>query len=130
MFRSKHERAVPALIAIALDELAKIRIALNSLANKPNVLNYAPRSTPADNDLRPCYGNGRKALFHRWVNTARPQLPKGQELSENARFFQFRTTHGLVEYEDGTMDQVWPRDIKFADHGRFHDYAWDPAEEE
>lgn len=78
-------------------------------------------------EYRPCYVNGRKALFHRWVNTARPQLPKGQELSENARFFQFRTTHALVEYEDGTMDQVWPRDIKFADHGRFHDYAWDPA---
>ena len=83
-----------------------------------------------ESEYRPCYVNGRKALFHRWVNTARPQLPKGQELSENARFFQFRTTHGLVEYEDGTVDQVWPRDIKFADHGRFRDYAWDPAEEE
>lgn len=83
-----------------------------------------------DSELRPCYVNGRKALFHRWVNTARPQLPKGQELSENARFYQFRATTGLVEYEDGTIDQVWPRDIKFADHGRFRDYAWDPAEEE
>jgi hypothetical protein len=81
-----------------------------------------------ESEYRPCYVNGRKALFHRWVNTARPQLPKGQELSENARFYQFRTTHGLVEYEDGTMDQVWPRDIKFADHGRFRDYAWDAEE--
>ena len=80
-------------------------------------------------EYRPCYVNDRKALFHRWVNTARPQLPKGQELSDNARFFQFRTTHGLVEYEDGTMDQVWPRDIKFADHGRFRDYAWDHEED-
>jgi hypothetical protein len=90
----------------------------------------APRVIIAqESEYRPCYVNGRKALFHRWVNTARPQLPKGQELSENARFFQFRTTHGLVEYEDGTMDQVWPRDIKFVDHGHFHVYAWDHTEE-
>ena len=79
-------------------------------------------------DYRPCYVNGRRALWHRWVNTARPQLPKGQEPSENARYFQFRNTTGLVEYEDGTMDMVWPRDIQFLDHGRFEDYAW-PGEE-
>lgn len=81
-------------------------------------------------EYRPCYVNGRRALFHRWVNSARPQLPKGQEPTENSRYFQFRATHGLVEYEDGTLDTVWPQAIKFADHGRFLDYAWDPAEEE
>lgn len=80
-------------------------------------------------EYRPCYVNGRKALFHRWVNTARAQLPKGQEPTENSRYFQYRTTHGLVEYEDGTVDRVWPHDIKFADHGRFQDYTWEPAEE-
>jgi hypothetical protein len=79
-------------------------------------------------DYRPCYVNGRRALWHRWVNTARPQLPKGQEPDENARYFQFRSTHGLVEYEDGTLELVWPRDIQFADHGRFEDYAWLPAD--
>ena len=78
-------------------------------------------------DYRQCYVNGRRALWHRWVNTARPQLPKGQEPSENTRYFQFRNTHGLVEYEDGTMDLVWPRDIQFVDHSRFEDYAWPPA---
>ena len=81
-------------------------------------------------EYRPCYVNGRKALFHRWVNSARPALPKGQEPAENSRYFQFRATHGLVEYEDGTLDTVWPQAIKFADHGRFQDYAWEPAEEE
>ena len=81
-------------------------------------------------EYRPCYVNGRKALFHRWVNSARPQLPKGQEPTENSRYFQFRAPHGLVEYEDGTLDTVWPHAIKFADHGRFQDYAWDPAEED
>lgn len=81
-------------------------------------------------EYRPCYVNGRRALFHRWANSARPQLPKGQEPGENARYFQFRSTHGLVEYEDGTMDQVWPYAIKFADGGHFRDYAWLPADRE
>jgi hypothetical protein len=75
-------------------------------------------------DYRPCYVDGRRALFHRWVNTAKPMLPKGQEPGENARYFQFRNTHGLVEYEDGTMETVWPQAIKFADNGHFKDYAW------
>ncbi len=79
-------------------------------------------------DLRPCYVNGRRALFHRWANSARPQLPKGQEPGENARYYQFRSTHGLVEYEDGTMATVWPSDIQFADRGHFRDYAWIPQE--
>ena len=79
-------------------------------------------------EYRPCYVNGRRALFHRWANSARPQLPKGQEPGENARYFQFRSTHGLVEYEDGTMDQVWPYAIKFADGGHFADYDWRPQE--
>lgn len=81
-------------------------------------------------DYRPCYVNGRRALFHRWITTARPQLPKGQEPGENARYFQFRSTHGLVEYEDGTVDKVWPHDIKFADGGHFEDYAWQPADQQ
>lgn len=90
---------------------------------------YVPKVIIAqENEYRPCYVNGRRAIFHRWVNSARAQLPKGQEPDENSRYFQFRSTHGLVEFEDGTMDTVWPYAIKFADHGRFKDYAWQPAD--
>lgn len=115
MFRNKRRQQIASeeLLAPIQPHVCKPRVIINQ-----------------ENEYRPCYVNGRKALFHRWVNTARPQLPKGQEPAENARYFQFRTTHGLVEYEDGTVDRVWPHDIKFADHGRFQDYTWDPAEEE
>lgn len=92
---------------------------------------YVPKVVlTQENEYRPCYVNGRRALFHRWANSARPQLPKGQEPGENARYFQFRSTHGLVEFEDGTVDLVWPRDIQFADGGHFRDYAWNPQKQE
>lgn len=81
-----------------------------------------------ENEYRPCYVQGRKALFHRWANTARPALPRGVEPGENARYFQQRTTHGIVEFEDGTVERVWPQDIQFADGGRFHEYEWLPLE--
>lgn len=77
-----------------------------------------------ENEYRPCYVNGRKAIFHRWANNARPQLPRGAEPGENARYYQFRSTQAIVEFEDGTVDRVWPQDIQFADGGKFQDYAW------
>ncbi len=75
---------------------------------------------------RPCYVKGRRAMFHRWANDARPQLPHGQEPGENARYYQFRSTKGLVEFEDGTVAAVWPNEIQFADGGVFHEYDWLP----
>lgn len=78
-------------------------------------------------EYRPCYVDGRKGLFHRWANNAKPQLPRGQEPGENARYFQFRTTKGLVEFEDGHVESVWPQDIQFADGGKFHEYTWNPT---
>ena len=106
--------------------------------NKYRLPDYmAPPPAPAphnvvimqENEYRPCYVAGRKALFHRWANTARPVLPRGVEPDENARYFQQRTTHGIVEFEDGTVERVWPQDIQFADDGRFKEYAWLPLRE-
>lgn len=78
-----------------------------------------------DYEPRPCWVYGkRKALFHRWANSARAQLPRGQEPGENVRYYQFRATQAIVEYEDGTVDRVWPQDIQFADGGKFMDYEW------
>lgn len=80
-------------------------------------------------EYRPCYVNGRRALFHRWVNTANPSLPRGVEATdEKARYFQHRSTHALVEYEDGFMARVWPQDIRFVDGGRFDEFEWLPDE--
>lgn len=100
----------------------------------PATVNIAP--TPRviisqEIEYRPCYVNGRRALFHRWVNTANPVLPKGVSPDdERARFFQHRSTAGLVEYEDGTLERVWPQEIRFADHGLFREFAWDQKQEE
>lgn len=78
-----------------------------------------------DYEPRPCWVYGkRKALFHRWANSARAQLPRGQEPGENVRYYQYRATQAIVEYEDGTVDRVWPQDIQFADGGKFMDYEW------
>lgn len=82
-----------------------------------------------ESEYRPCWVRGKKAIFHRWANSARPVLPRGVQPSENERFYQFRNTLALVEYEDGTMERVYPSDIQFADHGRFRDYCWLPAVE-
>lgn len=80
-------------------------------------------------EYRPCYVNGRKALFHRWVNTANPAAPKGVDPNDGkVKFFQHRSTTGLVEYADGTLARVWPQDIRFADGGRFDKCEWLPIE--
>ena len=75
-------------------------------------------------EYRPCYVNGRRALFHRWTDSARPVKARGMEEEENAERYQLHSVHGLVEYEDGTMERVWPSAIQFADGGYFDDYAW------
>ena len=81
-------------------------------------------------EYRPCYVKGRRALFHRWENTANPVLPRGVDANdEKARFFQYRSTRALVEYEDGTMARVWPLDIRFADGDRFKEFEWLPISE-
>ena len=76
---------------------------------------------------RPCYVKGRKAIFHRWANTANPCLPKGVEPEdEKARYFQYRSVQAIVEYMDGSVDRVWPQELKFADGGRFDEMTWLP----
>lgn len=83
--------------------------------------------TPAEMDrLRPCYARGRKAIFHRWVNSAHPVLPRGEEPTEGSRYYQFRRTEALVEYEDGTMGRIFPSNLQFADGGDFDKFDWLP----
>ena len=58
-------------------------------------------------EYRPCYVDGDRAIFHRWVEEER------------------RNTYGLVEFETGEIAMVSPITIKFADsHSRFDEFCW------
>lgn len=68
---------------------------------------------------RSCYVDSRKAIFHRWVDTSFPK-DKGFILQ----------TLALVEFEDGSVQQVQPKKIRFADGGAFNEFVWYPRKGE
>lgn len=80
-------------------------------------------------ERRPCWARGRKALFHCWANVAHPVPPRGVELNDKTRFFQFRRTDAIVEFEDGTVARCYPNEIQFADDGGFDKFDWRPMAE-
>jgi len=55
-------------------------------------------------ELRPCYVNGKKALFHRWSSDT--------------------NEYAIVEYEDGVVDQVLLNTIRFVDR-RIYQFDFD-----
>lgn len=66
-------------------------------------------------ELRPCMVNNRKALFHnKYIE------PDGVE----ARIKIREDIKGLVEYEDGTLDLVSYKNIKFIDK-KHKEYCWE-----
>lgn len=71
----------------------------------------------ATNDSRrPCFvkeAEYKKAIFHRWVDTSFPK-EKGFILQ----------TLALVEYEDGSIAQIQPKKLIFADGGDFDKFTW------
>lgn len=78
---------------------------------------------------RPCWVDGRRAIFHRWTDSARPAKARGVEDDDNAQRFQLHSVHALVEYEDGTLQRVWPGAVQFADSEKlFTEYDWDAME--
>ena len=106
---------------ISLDELlSKIKLPT------PVVNVYQPPiQIVRENEYRPCWVDGKKALFHHWANDARPTLPGNQKPNENARFYQFRSSKAIVEFEDGTVARVWPNEVKFADNDFFKQFEWE-----
>ncbi len=79
---------------------------------------------------RPCWVDGRRAIFHRWTDSARPVKPKGMEEDEAADRYQVHNVHALVEYEDGTVARVWPNTVRFADSAvAFAGYDWTTMED-
>lgn len=81
-------------------------------------------------ERRPCMVNGRRAFFHRWADSARPVTPRGMEEDETGPRYQLYSVHGIVEFADGTVQRVWPSDIRFIDGGDFAAYVWPEMEEE
>ena len=65
-------------------------------------------------ELRPCLAKGEKALFHRWITEE--QIASGDLIKVKPK--------ALVEYEDGTLDLVSYKNIKFIDK-KHQQYCWD-----
>lgn len=77
---------------------------------------------------RPCWVKGRRAIFHRWTDSARPVKPAGNDQDTDERMQKW-SVHGLVEYEDGRMEREWPSAIQFADsRERFDALPWEEME--
>lgn len=55
-----------------------------------------------NNEYRPCTVKEKRALFHKWVHT---KNLLGQEFEV-----------GIVEYENGQVEEVTPNNIKFCDN--------------
>lgn len=97
--------------------------------------------TISTSKLRPCYVGDKKALFHRWVDVERPimrfkthtpaiyirevrnQFHEQNIIPADVEIIKTKETFGVVEYEDGTIEEVHPTGIKFADNKIF-EYAF------
>lgn len=75
-------------------------------------------------ERRPCYVDGRKAMFHTWEHRSEIIIPSpmvgGHQGGVAACVF------AIVEFEDGTVASVLPQTIHFADGGGFQDVAFFP----
>lgn len=71
--------------------------------------------------LRPCMVDDKKALFHQWSHKAQvvgPSLAIGGHGGG-----QLEQTVAIVEYEDGTVAEVYPYRVRFLDtQGRMEDF--------
>lgn len=64
-------------------------------------------------EYRPCMVGDRRALFHGWEEKAWT-VPDGLTPG-SAPGGQVKLSLAIVEYEDGTMDEVAPMQIRFTD---------------
>lgn len=75
-------------------------------------------------EYRPCLVDGKRALFHRWADDARPLTARGILVTTETPRHQGWSVQGIVEYENGTVARVWPSSIRFLDTERFEQYDW------
>lgn len=110
-------------------------------------VDYVIRATM--NEYSPCLVDGRKALFHRWIDKEKlvvkfdsPTMPeKARNIMLNYRengylpptvfTNKISNTYGLVEFEDGHIEEVEPTTVRFIDHEKiFEEYCWPEYETE
>lgn len=76
--------------------------------------------------VRPCIvkqnGEEKKALFHMWNNFAKPVA--ADVYAGGCPEGQISIVFAIVEYEDGSVDEVRPAQIRFVDN-KIKDYAFE-----
>lgn len=73
-------------------------------------------------DLRPCIVINRKALFHKWSDKSKIVEPSPMIGGHNGGVLKY--TVGIIEYEDGTVTECYPYEIKFVD-GKVKEYCFE-----
>lgn len=69
--------------------------------------------TFSHSEYRLCEVDGKKALFHKWNDYS--QVVEESPLIGGAPAGEIKYTLGLVEFENGVVDEVSPRRITFKD---------------
>lgn len=69
---------------------------------------------------RPCWYEGRKAMFHMWYQNSYVVAPSLMVGGHNGGVVA--SILGLIEFEDGKTLCVEPEKIIFADYGGFDEY--------
>lgn len=77
-------------------------------------------------ELRACYVEDKKALFHGWFPFSEIVAPSVMVGGHNGGVLNY--VCGLVEYINGKTDLVEPTKIRFADGGEFGDRCFVPKE--
>lgn len=76
--------------------------------------------------VRPCIvkqnGEEKKALFHMWNNFAKPVA--ADVYAGGCPEGQISIVFGILEYEDGSVDEVRPAQIRFVDN-KIKGYAFE-----
>lgn len=72
-------------------------------------------------ELRPCIVDDRKALFHKWIDKSTIVEPSPMMGGHNGGVLKF--TVGIIELEDGTVEERYPYKIKFLDN-KIKDYCF------
>lgn len=95
------------------------------------------KGKPSIKKYRPCVVDGKKALFHRWADKgkllvrlngmfteeslqkASIHIYEDEEMiiaDRTSDSMQMQYTYGIVEFEDGRIEEVVPAKIKFMDN--------------
>ena len=73
-------------------------------------------------EYRPCYVDGKKALFHRWTERSEIIPPSPMIGGHGGGCIKF--TSAIIEYDDGSIAEVEPSKIRFADR-KINEYKFD-----